>query len=134
MFDSQKTTVEGVGPTEDYIRLQLLLARAEESYSIDACRNRIIDVYFSIGTLDDPSLRASCFAWLLAAINRMGHGEEFESKEGIRDLTISEIKSDVDSLLQQTAEHLYQIDVMLPYMEKLSVGSGWESWQEDGYR
>jgi hypothetical protein len=28
---------------------------------------------------------------------------------------------------------LYQIDVMLPYMEKLGVGSGWESWQEDGY-
>ena len=35
--------------------------------------------------------------------------------------------------LDKYLSELYQIDVMLPYMEKLGVGSGWESWQEDGY-
>lgn len=105
IFDSQKATVEGIGPTEDYIRLQLLLARAEEFYNIDACRTRVVDIYFSIGSLDDPALRASCFAWLLAALNRISLGKDFEAKEGIRELTISDIKSTVGLLLQDTAEH-----------------------------
>ena len=48
IFDGQKNTVEHIGPTEDYIRLQLLLARTERKYDTAACSNRIDEVYLYI--------------------------------------------------------------------------------------
>ena len=45
IFDGQKNTVEHIGPTEDYVRLQLLLARTERKYDTAACSNRIDEVH-----------------------------------------------------------------------------------------
>jgi hypothetical protein len=106
IFDGQKNTVEHIGPTEDYVRLQLLLARTERQYDTEACSNRINEVYLYIHyEMDDLAVKASCLAWLLAAVNRIDPEGELEVKDQIRHLTATDLKANVNDLLQETAEH-----------------------------
>ena len=106
IFDGQKNTVEHIGPTEDYVRLQLLLARAERIYDSAACSNRIDEVYLYIHyEIDDLAVKASCLAWLLTAVNRIDPKGELEAKGQIRHLTTSDLEGNVNDLLQETAEH-----------------------------
>jgi hypothetical protein len=106
IFDGQKNTVEHIGPTEDYVRLQLLLARTERKYDTEACSNRLDEVYLYIHyEIDDLAIKASSLAWLLAAVNRIDPEGELEAMGKIRHLTASDLKSNVDNLLQETADH-----------------------------
>jgi hypothetical protein len=41
IFDSQKGTIETLGPIEDYVRLLLTLALAEKKFDIDSSSNRL---------------------------------------------------------------------------------------------
>ena len=107
VFDSQKNTFEDLGPTEDFVRLQLLLAGAEKKYDIEACRNRIIEVYLYIHEIDDLAVRSSCLAWLLAALNRIDPDGELEAKDQTCYLATEDLKSSVDNLLQETAQHYH---------------------------
>jgi hypothetical protein len=47
-FDGVKALIEPVGPTEEFIRLQLLLAAAEHRYAPDCAMNRFTDIFYSI--------------------------------------------------------------------------------------
>lgn len=62
IFDSQKGTIEQLGPAEEVIRLALLLAQAEGGYNLEAARNRLIDIYFSIEALEDLGTKTACLA------------------------------------------------------------------------
>jgi hypothetical protein len=106
IFDGQKNTVEHIGPTEDYVRLQLLLARTERKYDTAACSNRIDEVYLYIHyEIEDMAIKASCLAWLLAAVNRIDPEGELEAKGQIRHLTATDLEANVNDLIQETAEH-----------------------------
>lgn len=48
ILDSQKGAIEHLGPTEDFVRLQLILAKTESKYDNSACANRLIEVYLYI--------------------------------------------------------------------------------------
>jgi hypothetical protein len=56
-FDSQKGSVENLGTTEDYVRLQLTLAHAEINYDFIAASNRVIEVYWHINNIQDLSIK-----------------------------------------------------------------------------
>src|SRR5262249_38487027 len=52
-FDSQKGLIEELGTSEDFVRLQLILARAESKYDFTAASNRIMEVYWYISEIQD---------------------------------------------------------------------------------
>ena len=68
-FDSQKGIIEHIGPTGEFVRLQLLLARTEGKYNFDSARNRLIEIYLYICDLKDLAIKTECLARLAAVID-----------------------------------------------------------------
>jgi NACHT domain len=106
-FDSQIPTVERVGPTEDFIRLKLLLARTEAKYNFEDAKNRVIDIYLTLLDIEDLDLKSVCFAWLLGSLQEIDPSKKLDTKES-DELHSNSEKELIDSfrkLLIGTADH-----------------------------
>ena len=108
LFDSQKTAIEKLGPTIDYIRLELILAETESKYNFESASNRTIDIYFYINGLQNLEIRTDCMAWLTASLNNIDPNNVLDRKENIHYLLEEELKSNLQQLLSETAYH-YQV-------------------------
>lgn len=106
-FDAQKGTVERYGPTEDYVRLQLLLARTESNYDFDAACNRFLDVYQYVGGLDDLAVKTGCLARMVGTLAEMDPESSLETEASLHTIVQRELISDAARLLDATAEHYY---------------------------
>jgi len=104
-LDSQKATVEHLSSSEDYVRLQLILAQTEQKYDLVATQNRVVEVYWFISNLDDLVVRTDCLAWLVTYLEEIDPLHTLESKEGIHSLSQEELKQSIDKILLITAEH-----------------------------
>lgn len=107
MLDSHSETLRRNGPTEDYLRLQLLVAEAEATYSSSAARNRLLEIYYEIADIGDLALKTGCSAHLLSTSSRLDPQLQLEEKEGLKSLVREELVEDIGSLLQDSAEHEY---------------------------
>jgi hypothetical protein len=106
-FDAQQGTVERYGPTEDYVRLQLLLARTESRYDFDAASNRFVDVYQYVVNLDDLAVKTGCMARIVAGLAEMDPTLRLETEANIHTLAQNKLISNTERLLDATAEHYY---------------------------
>lgn len=104
-FDGQKGTVERLGPTEDYVRLQLLLAQTESKYDFDAARSRLVDIYLTISYLEDLAVKTGCMARLAATLEDMDPQKTLETEDEIHTLTKNDVYTNTQQLLDATAEH-----------------------------
>jgi hypothetical protein len=104
-FDSLKGTIENLGTTVDYVRLQLLLALTESKYDFDAASNRVLEVYWYVGNINELTTKAECLAWMISTFNKIDTKGILESNEGILAVTEKELKSNVEELLNTTADH-----------------------------
>ena len=104
-FDSQKATVERLGPTEEYLRLQLLLAAAELRLDFPAAANRVVGAYYYSGAVQDLSVKAECLGWILTFLIEHDAGGRLEKQEGLRSIVTDELDRTVDELLRLSAEH-----------------------------
>lgn len=104
-FDSQKDAIEQLGPTEDYVRLQLLLARAESKGDVQIARNRLVEVYLFVSAVDDLATRTECTARLVASLTQLDPQRQLERTEGIHSLAENDLKNNTEQLLKNTAEH-----------------------------
>lgn len=104
-FTAQKISTEKLGPPEDYIRLQLILAMAEMKYDSQSATNRVIETYFYICSLRDLVIKTECLSRLMVSIDKIDPSRVIDKKEGI----ISEINSDfsrnIEELKATTADH-----------------------------
>lgn len=105
IFDSQRATLSERGPTEDVVRLQLHLAHAEKRYSVEACQNRLAEVYLDTIQISDLATRASCLGWLLASFATIDPTGAIDAKEQIQALSRDALDVSTDSLLSNTADH-----------------------------
>jgi len=64
-FDTQIATIWRLGPTQDYVHLQLLLGAAESAYDRSATAQRLVDAYLTISDLPDISVGTTCLARLI---------------------------------------------------------------------
>lgn len=108
-FDSQMGTIQNCGPSVDYIRLQLILTHSELSYDTLASNNRLIEIYYYISEISDLSIKTECLAWFIAYINGLDPNKELEEKDGLHSLAEDELQSCIKGLLNNTAEHFYDI-------------------------
>jgi len=118
-FDSQKDTIEHLGPTEDYIRLQLLLAETEFKYDVETAKNRIIDIYLYISELEDLSVKASCMAKLVTLLAKIDSNMILEEKDEIISLTQNDLNKDVEKLLSSTADHYHVMRDVIKSLSKM---------------
>ncbi|MFN3649729.1 MAG: AAA family ATPase [Armatimonadota bacterium] len=103
-FDSQKGSVERLGPTEDYVRLQLLLAASECTYDRQAAANRIIETYFYISELGDCALKSACLSRLMTSTG-VTEAHRCLEREGLQDLAKDDLERVLTELLGTTADH-----------------------------
>jgi len=104
-FDSLKGTIENLGTTIDYVRLQLLLARTESKYNFEAVSNRILEVYWYICDIKELTIKTECLAWMVSTLNIIDTQGTLEKKEGILYVTKKELKSNIQIILNTTADH-----------------------------
>ena len=119
MFDAQKGSIEHYGPSIDYVRLQLLIARCEYGYDLEKSRARFEDAYLYILDISDLSVRAECLARLLSALVRTDESRRPESVAELHIQVERELKSAVAELLDATALH---DEVFEGIIRALSVG------------
>ena len=105
ILDGQKASIRRLGPTEEFVRLQLLLARTEARYDSSAGRNRIVDAYYCICENRDDVSRAACLSWLSSTLTEMDPNEALEHSEGLHSLTSSDLDRCISLLLADTADH-----------------------------
>lgn len=104
-FDTQKATIWRLGPTQDYVHLQLLLGAAESRYDKSAASHRLVDTYLTIADLSDVSVKTTCLARLIDNLSLVDPDGRIRSKEGIGDLAEAEFSTSLTKLLLATADH-----------------------------
>src|SRR5579883_1729602 len=109
-FDSQADLIERLGPSLDYIRLQLTLALAESSFNSVKANSRFIEIWSYSARQPDLALRAEALAHLLTTGEKMrvnaAHGM---LPEPVSIADLAGLNSDLDRLVEEllvtTADH-----------------------------
>jgi archaellum biogenesis ATPase FlaH len=104
-FDSQKGNIQYLGPSEDYVRLQLLLAQTESRYDFDAAYDRIVEVYIYISTLADLATKAACLARLFAALANIEDSQNRLAETETHSVVQNDLELSIELLLNNTGDH-----------------------------
>jgi hypothetical protein len=104
-FTANRGNIERHGPTVDYVRLLLLLARGE--YRHDATRggSAFCDAYLYTTDIKDLGVRAECFARLIVCLDATDPARELEKTDRIHTLAEKGLTEAVDALRGATALH-----------------------------
>jgi hypothetical protein len=105
MFDAQRSTVERLGPTLDYVRLQLLLARAEGPIDFSACSSRLIDTYLYVEAIPELGTRCSALAYFISELTDIDASKNLESNYQLHSRVQSDLKVGLPKLLDESADH-----------------------------
>ncbi len=107
IFDSQKDVIEGLGPTDDYVSLQLLLARTESNYGdgFETVRNRFIEIYFYILDIDDLALKTQGMARLADLLATVDPQKTLEVRDRIHTAVQNDLQDFIEQLLKTTGDH-----------------------------
>lgn len=104
-FDSLGNSLKRNGPIQEYVRLQLLVATAENSYDRDAAVYRILDLYCDAAQCTDVSIKCECLTWLRLSLTELDPNKELEASLGIHASTENDFAECFDSLLSWSADH-----------------------------
>jgi hypothetical protein len=105
MFEAQMGAAAKLGPSVDYVRLQLALARCEVQYDKEACENRLIGLFCEITQFSDVGIRAEGFAWLLDGIAEIEAIAPYSVQFAVGADSATELDASFVALLDGTADH-----------------------------
>jgi hypothetical protein len=104
-FEGQQGTIADLGPTEDYVRLWLLLAESEIKYDFEAARNKLVEIYLYVNDLEDLAIKTSCMAWVVAALASIDPDMRLETLDKIHSSAENDLQLFLQQLLDVSAEH-----------------------------
>lgn len=104
-LDSLKSVIESAGPTEEYVKLQATLCQAEAKYDKQVAFDRLLDLFFYVDSLTDPSTKLASFAILARILKAIDPEKQYESQGGIHKEVVDGLKSVIDEILTKTADH-----------------------------
>ena len=112
-MDMQKSYVEHHGPTQEYVQLQLLLARAEAPYDLNSALDRVITIWDYASNRQDLGEKTECFAWLVASIRYMQRDILDETVFGQLEQAYTaispELEGFIQTLLATSADHYHAL-------------------------
>jgi hypothetical protein len=103
-FDSQKLTVQDLGSAEEATRLEMLLARAELKYDMEATVRRIESAFEAVQTFPELAIRVDCLAWILSAVTEIKENTSHSLLSSISEQAKSQLGDLLDRLLCDTAD------------------------------
>lgn len=104
-FDRHIADIEKHGPTEEYIRLQLTLARAISRWDTKAFIERLVDIWSYVERIQDQETKCTCLAWFWGFLKDLDAHQELEKREGLHSLIEASLDESIEGLLSRTAEH-----------------------------
>lgn len=120
ILDSQKDLIEGLGPTDDYVRLQLLLAQTESAFGDDfeTVLNRLIEIYFYICDIDDLAMKTLCLARLADVLATIDPKRVLEVQDQLHSAVTHDLQEYLERLLEVTANHYYMTQGILQVLAR----------------
>lgn len=109
LIDGQKAVLQGLGPFEEFVRLQLIMARCEWRYDRELSARRLESLCFELCAVRDSSTRGSGLAHLTAALARLTQKTADEKISPISAIAEEELGRTVDQLLTGSAEQVETI-------------------------
>ncbi len=104
-FDAQSGIADRLGPTEDYVRLQLLLADASSRCDTRAGADRLADLYNYIEKIQDLTTRCACLAHFASLLSNTCSNKNSEAHIRLCDKSISALDEAVLSALDGCYDH-----------------------------
>jgi len=141
-IDSQKQAIKDIGPTDEFVRLQLILAEAESILSLDMARDRLINLYLDdISEISDAVTKAACLAWFVATLVKIDPDKKIEKEEGVYSIAEMELKDNIPYILNSTADQFHAIkevivaisSACIDYAEELSDSLNIVTRRDDAY-
>lgn len=107
-LDIQKNAAKDTGPTQDYVRWQLLIAQAEGRLNPVRSGERLFEVYEHVSSITELDVKTVCLGILVAALPTVDPTGAYDGTVAIREMVEEEFQTSYTSLLDSTADH-YQI-------------------------
>ena len=106
LFESQIQNIEKIGPTEDYMLIQLNLAKAIWKYDKDSSSEKLVDLYLYIASLEDISAQTEGYANLLNTLIEIDVDKKLETDHGLHTILNQDLDTCTNELLLGTANQV----------------------------
>ena len=104
-LDTFIDTAKKLGPTKDYVNLQLILADAESKYDLINAGNRIKEVYSYVNEINDILLKTECLIGVMISLNKIDHFKAIEKEHNVHASIQDALSPQLLNLLENTADH-----------------------------
>jgi len=125
-LDTQKATIEKLGPTEDYVALQLCLTHAECRYDKELATRRLIETYYYISDISNLEIKTACTARLVGSLPEIDPDFLMTDTKEVLETSEFELQQELSALLQSTADHYLAtrraIEALAPNRFDLAAG------------
>jgi len=105
MLDGVRGTAERLGPSVDYVRLQLSLALAEAEFDAAASEGRLMEAFDYSARIGDVPSRGEAYAAFLGALKRLPASVTLQSGDSLEQSCAGELEAVVLTLSEATADH-----------------------------
>lgn len=107
VLDGQRAVMQRQGPTVDFVRLQLCLARCDVvDGDVGRAVQRLENAYYTIEELTDLETRASCLAWFAGELSSLGEREALEARTSVGEVVSAEFEAVLGRVVEDGAEQL----------------------------
>lgn len=103
-FDGLRGTAERLGPSVDYVRLQLSLASAEFEIDQSAAERRLSELFDYVVKIEDLSSKGEAFARLLSVLKVLGSKHYLLFGSSLEKQCLEQLEGAVLSLIYSTAD------------------------------
>ncbi|MBW6474130.1 MAG: hypothetical protein K0B14_13475 [Anaerolineaceae bacterium] len=100
-IDAQRSTIEKLGPIEDYVRIFVILGIAENDFDSKASINRFIEAFLYSQDLEEIATKSSCLVRILNGLLIIDPNKELEY---LHIEIEEELKNSVEAILMDSAE------------------------------
>ncbi|MFB3168476.1 hypothetical protein P5G62_015265 [Neobacillus sp. 179-C4.2 HS] len=118
IIDSQITNIETIGPTEDYISVQINLAKTVLLSNYQASKERLINLYYYINELEELPIKTKGLSNLYTTLIEIDKEGLMEKEDGLHSIVDSDLEMCIRQLLVSTAN---QFDEFKGTIEQLAV-------------
>jgi hypothetical protein len=117
-LDGVRGTAERLGPSVDYVRLQLSLAGAEYTFDRGGAEGRLMELIDYVARISDVSSRGEAYAHLLAHLNLLDARTSFASGDSLETQCGNELETVVLQLALSTADHYLALNGIITALAK----------------
>lgn len=104
-IDALKGALAGRGTTEEFIRLELILARTQAKYDLEGAQLRALSLYYEIEAIADLSTRTACFAWLLGSLASIDKDSALDKRLNLTAEIQKQLDVALHNLFESSADH-----------------------------